>query len=250
MRRTLITGASSGIGRDIARLLVSRGWQVILVARRADRLMELKKELGKNAKCVRCDVSHEEECRKLYDIFKDKDIEMLVNCAGFGLCGEFTELSLDGELKMIDTNIKAVHILTKLFLRDFKRKNRGYILNVASIAGFFSGPLMATYYATKNYVVSLTGAIYEELKRENSNVKISVLCPGPVDTEFNSVAHVHFSVEPLDSKTVAQEAIDGLLQGKLYIIPSVKMKCLKAAKRFLPDKTITHFCYTFQKKKQ
>ena len=126
MRKALITGASSGIGKDIARLLSSRGWQVILVARRADKLMALKKELGKNVKCVRCDVSHEEECRKLYEVFKDSDIEMLVNCAGFGLCGEFTELSLDRELQMIDTNIKAVHILTKLFLRDFKRKNKGY----------------------------------------------------------------------------------------------------------------------------
>ena len=250
MRKALITGASSGIGRDIARLLASRGWEVILVARRADKLMSLKKELGKNAKCIRCDVSHEPECRKLYDVLKNDNIEMLVTCAGFGLCGEFTELSLDSELKMIDTNIKAVHILTKLFLRDFKKKNNGYILNVASIAGFFSGPLMATYYATKNYVVSLTGAIYEELQRSHSNVKISALCPGPVDTEFNDVAHVKFSAEPLDSKTVAQEAIDGLLQGKLYIIPSSKMKCLKLVKRLLPDKTITHFCYTFQKKKK
>ena len=109
---------------------------------------------------------------------------------------------------------------------------------------------MATYYATKNYVVSLTGAIYEELKRENSNVKISALCPGPVDTEFNSVAHVSFASEPLDSKTDAQQAVDGVLQGKLYIIPSMKMKCLKLAKRFMPDRAITHFCYTFQKKKQ
>lgn len=250
MRKALVTGASSGIGRDIARVLVSRNWQVILVARRTEKLMELKKELGKNAKCIRCDVSHEEECKKLYDILKDEDIEMLVNCAGFGLCGQFTELSLESELQMIDTNIKAVHILTKLFLRDFQKKNRGYILNVASIAGFFSGPLMATYYATKNYVVSLTGAIYEELKRNNSNVKISALCPGPVDTEFNDVAQVKFSAEPLDSKTVAQQAVDGLLQGQLYIIPSAKIKCLKFVKRFMPDKTITHFCYTFQKKKR
>ena len=113
MKKALITGASSGIGREFARIFDNLGFELILVARRADKLMELKKELGKNAKCVRCDVSHEEECRKLYDVFKDKDIEMLVNCAGFGLCGEFTELSLDRELQMIDTNIKAVHILTK-----------------------------------------------------------------------------------------------------------------------------------------
>lgn len=248
--KALVTGASSGIGRDIARSLVCRGWDVILVARRTDRLMELKKELGKHAKCVRCDVSNADECKKLHEVLQNENIEMLVNCAGFGLCGDFTETSLDKETEMIDTNIKAVHILTKLFLQDFTAKNKGYILNVASVAGFFSGPLMATYYATKNYVVSLTGAIYEELKRKNSNVKISALCPGPVATEFNDVAHVRFSTAPLDSKTVAQTAIDGLMDGKLYIVPSAKIKCLKFVKRLLPDKTVTHVCYKFQRKKK
>lgn len=248
--KALVTGASSGIGRDIARALVCRGWDVILVARRADRLMELKKELGKHASCVRCDVSRVEECIKLHEVLRKQDIEMLVNCAGFGLCGFFTETSLDKELEMIDTNIKAVHVLTKLFLQDFMLKNKGYILNVASIAGFFSGPLMATYYATKNYVVSMTGAIYEELRRRGSSVKISALCPGPVDTEFNQVAHVKFSSAPIDSKTAATQALDGMMAGKLYIVPTVKMKCLKFVKRLLPDKTITHFCYSFQKKKR
>lgn len=248
--KALVTGASSGIGRDIARALVCRGWDVILVARRADRLMDLKKELGKHARCVRCDVSHADECLKLHEVLQGEDIEMLVNCAGFGLCGFFTETSLEKELEMIDTNVRAVHILTKLFLQDFMLKNKGYILNVASIAGFFSGPLMATYYATKNYVVSMTGAIYEELKRRGSNVRISALCPGPVDTEFNKVAHVKFSSAPIDSKTAASQALDGLMAGKLYIIPTFKMKCLKFVKRLLPDKTITHFCYSFQKKKR
>ncbi len=248
--KALVTGASSGIGRDIARALVCRGWDVILVARRVDRLMELKKELGKHASCVRCDVSRVDECIKLHEVLQKEDIEMLVNCAGFGLCGFFTETSLDKELEMIDTNIKAVHVLTKLFLQDFMLKNKGYILNVASIAGFFSGPLMATYYATKNYVVSMTGAIYEELKRRGSSVQISAFCPGPVDTEFNKIAHVKFSSAPIDSKTAATLALDGLMAGKLYIIPTVKMKCLKFVKRLLPDKTITHFCYSFQKKKR
>ena len=129
-------------------------------------------------------------------------------------------------------------------------RNKGYILNIASIAGFFSGPLMATYYATKNYVVSLTGAIYEELKRRGSKVKISAFCPGPVDTEFNKVAHVRFSSAPIDSKTAATLAIDGVMAGKLYVIPTAKMKALKFVKRLLPDKTLTHFCYKFQKKKR
>lgn len=248
--KAVITGASSGIGRDIARLLVTRGWEVILVARRAERLIQLKKELGKKAKCVRCNVANADECMKLYELLKDDDIDMLVNCAGFGDCGFFTDTSLEKEMEMIDTNIRAVHILTKLFLKDFVKKNKGYILNVASIAGFFSGPLMATYYATKNYIVSMTGAIYEELKRINSDVHISALCPGPVRTEFNEVANVNFSTAPIDSKTAAQQAIDGLMAGKLYIIPSLKIKALKQVKRFLPDKAVTHFCYKFQKRKR
>lgn len=248
--KALVTGASSGIGRDIARALVCRGWDVIIVARRADKLMELKKELGKHAQCVRCDVSHMDECMKLHEVLQNQDIEMLVNCAGFGVCGFFTETSLDREMEMINTNIRAVHVLTKLFLQDFMLKNKGYILNVASIAGFFSGPLMATYYATKNYVVSLTGAVYEELRRRGSNVKISSFCPGPVDTEFNSVAHVKFASNPIDSKTAATLALDGVMAGKLYVIPTVKMKALRFVKRLLPDKTLTHFCYTFQKKKR
>lgn len=248
--KAVITGASSGIGRDIARLLVCRGWDVILVARRAERLIQLKKELGKRAKCVRCDVSHADECIKLHELLQNDDIDMLVNCAGFGDCGPFTETDLDKELEMIDTNIRAVHILTKLFIKDFVAKNKGYILNVASIAGFFSGPLMTTYYATKNYVVSMTGAIYEELKRSGSDVRISALCPGPVRTEFNEVANVKFSTAPIDSKTAAQQAIDGLMEGKLYIIPTVKFKALKFVKRILPDKTVTHYCYKFQKRKK
>ena len=248
--KAVVTGASSGIGRDIARALVCRGWDVILVARRSDRLMELKKELGKHARCVRCDVSHVDECMKLHEVLQtDDEIQMLVNCAGFGLYGRFTDTPLSTEMKMIQTNVTAVHILTKLFLQDFVNRNRGYILNVASIAGFFPGPLMATYYATKNYVVSLTGAIYEELKRRSSSVHICALCPGPVDTEFNDVAKVSFSTEPIDSKTVAQLGIDGVMDGKLYVIPTVKIKCLKFAKRLCPEKAAAHICYTFQKKK-
>ena len=246
----LVTGASSGIGRDIARELVARGWHVILVARRADRLRELKNELGKHSQCVRCDVSHIEECKKLHEVLQPRGIDMLVNCAGFGECGFFDETDLDGELRMIDTNLVAVHVLTKLFLADFIKKNKGYILNVASVAGFFSGPYMATYYATKNYVVSLTGAVHEELRQKNSKVKISALCPGPVDTEFNDVAKVKFSSKPISSHTAACMGIDGVMKGKLYIVPTAKMKMLKFVKRLLPDGLISQFCFRLQKNKK
>ena len=234
--KALVTGASSGIGRDIARALVCRGWDVILVARRADRLLELKKELGKHAKCVRCDVSKEEECRKLHEVLQGEDIEMLVNCAGFGLCGYFTETSLDRELQMIDTNIKGLHILTKLYLGDFVLKNKGYILNVASVAGFMPGPL--------------TAAISEELRHKGSDVKISAFCPGPVDTEFNNVANVRFTVSALDSKTAAAAALDGVMKGKLYVTPTFSIKCVRLARKLLPDKVMARMCYSVQKKKR
>ena len=246
----LVTGASSGIGKDIAKELVMRGWDVILVARRADRLKELKQELGKHAKCVRCDVSHIEECKKLHEVLQGQNIEMLVNCAGFGACGFFDETDLETEMNMINTNLIAVHVLTKLFLKDFVAKDKGYILNVASVAGFFSGPYMATYYATKNYVVSLTGAIREELRQRNSKVKVSALCPGPVDTEFNDVANVRFSSRPITSRMAAEQGLDGVMKGRMYTVPSFKIKSLKFVKRLFPDGLITQFCYHFQKKKK
>ena len=179
-----------------------------------------------------------------------QNIDMLVNCAGFGGCGFFDETGLDMELEMINTNVVAVHVLTKLFLRDFIRKNSGYILNVASIAGFFAGPYMATYYATKNYVVSLTAAVREELKQRHSNVRVSALCPGPVDTEFNSVAGVRFSSKPISSRLAAVQGIDGVLRGKRYIVPSAKIKLLKLSKRLAPEGLVTRLCYRFQKNKQ
>ncbi len=246
----LVTGASSGIGRDIARELVAGGWDVILVARRADRLRELKNELGKHAQCIRCDVSHIEECKKLHEVMQPRNIDMLVNCAGFGGCGFFDETDLDSELRMIDTNLVAVHVLTKLFLADLVKKNSGYILNVASAAGFFAGPYMAAYYATKNYVVSLTGAIHEELRQKNSRVKISALCPGPVDTEFNDVAGVGFSSKPITSRKAARQGVKGVMKGKLYIMPTAKIKMLKFVKRLLPDRFISRMCFGFQKKKK
>ena len=132
---------------------------------------------------------------------------MLVNSAGYGIFGEFDKTDLDDEIDMINVNVTALHILTKLFLRDFKKRDKGYILNVASVAGFMTGPLLSSYYASKNYVVRLSLAIYEELRRSHSNVKITVLCPGPVDTNFNSRAGVNFSVKPVNADYVAEYAL-------------------------------------------
>ena len=161
----------------------------------------------------------------------------MINNAGFGDFGNFTETNLDKELDMIDLNIKAYHILTKLFLKDFVKRDYGRILNVASIAGFMSGPYMATYYATKNYIVSLSLAIYEELKKDKSNVKISIFCPGPVDTNFNNVANVKFNIPSLTSNYASKLAIDGMFKDKLIIVPP-NMKVNHILSKVAPTKLV------------
>lgn len=252
----LITGASSGLGADMARVLARKGYNLILVARRKEKLEKLKKELehpkkgfGIQAQIISMDLASTFNCMKLYNKIKKEDIDIVINNAGFGLFGEFSTTKLEKELDMIDLNIKSVHALTKQFLKDFKEKDRGYILNVASSAGFMPGPYMATYYATKAYVLHFTEAIYEELKRASSHVNISVLCPGPVDTNFNKVAGVKFAIKGLESYEVAEYAINQMLKKKLIIVPSFKMKCAIIGTRFLPRKRVSHITANFQKKK-
>lgn len=247
--KALITGASSGLGADMARVLVEEGHEVILVARRKTKLEKLAKELGDKASVIIMDVSSTFNCMQLYNQVKKEKIDILINNAGFGLFGDFAGTNIDKELDMIDLNIKGVHTLTKLFLKDFKKQDKGYILNVASSAGFMSGPLMSTYYATKNYVVSLTEAIHEELKKEGSNVSVSALCPGPVDTEFNRVAGVSFSMKPMSSDQVAKYAIKKMFDEKTLIIPGLKIKLAIFMTRFLPRKLITKIVYKIQTKK-
>jgi hypothetical protein len=246
--KALITGASSGIGRDMARILAAKGCDLILVARREDRLLELKEELSNaNIRIIVTDVGVAENCEKLYVDVAGERIDLLINNAGFGLAGEFAATDLDTELNMIDVNIRALHILTKLFLRDFIDRDTGIILNVASSAGFMPGPLMATYYATKNYVLRLSEAIYEELRRRGSRVKISALCPGPVNTEFNRVAKVKFAMKGISSEDCARIAIDGALKGKLVIIPGGMIRIGLFFRRFVPEKLMLKLAYGFQR---
>lgn len=248
--KALITGASSGIGREMAIYLSENGYDLILVARSKEKLEELQSKLQTKVKIIVMDLSSEQKIKELYVLCKNDDIDILINNAGFGDCGFFSKTDLTKELDMIDVNIKAVHILTKLFLKDMVKKDAGYILNVASSASFQPGPLMATYYSTKAYVLHLTEAIYEELRRKKSNVVISCLCPGPVDTNFNQVADVKFSMKPLSATYVARYALNQLFQRKMLIIPGFKMKCAKFCGRFLPDKTLMKITYHIQKQKQ
>ena len=244
--RALITGASSGIGRDMAIYLAQKGYDLVLVARRTDRLNELKAELNNvDVMCITADLSKTDECKRVYEETKGVEINMLVNNAGFGLAGDFVDTDLDRELTMVDTNVKAVHILTKLYLRDFVKRDSGVILNVASIAGFMSGPLLATYYATKNYVLSLTRGIYKELKKKKSKVTVSALCPGPIKTEFFDVANVKFLIGGVDSKSVAKYAVDKALKGKLVILPGI-MKFVPFILRLVPTKLQMCVLYKFQ----
>ena len=249
--KALITGASSGIGKDMAKNLASKGYNLVLVARDEQKLLEFANELKEKNKieveAISMDLSIEENCIKLHKCVSDVDI--LINNAGFGDCGNFTKTDLDKELKMIKTNIVAYHILTKLYLVDMKAKNSGRILNVASIAGFMPGPLMATYYATKSYVVRLSESIREELDKEKSNVKISILCPGPVKTNFDEVANVSFHMRQADSEGVAKYAIDKLLKGKFYIIPGEDIKLAIFFSHFVPSSFISKITYRVQKRK-
>lgn len=251
----LITGASSGIGRDMARILNNLNYDIIITARNEESLKELKKELNeKNNNKVDiylADLSKEEECLKLYNEVKEKyqNIDLLINNAGFGLCGKMINTDLETEMKMIDTNIKAMHILTKMFLKDMVQRDSGRILNVASVAAFMAGPLMATYYASKNYVLRFSQAIKEELKKDRSNVKISVLCPGPVNTNFNKVANVKFALKGLSSEYVAKYAINKTLKGKFLIIPGWKIKIARFLSKISPDTISTKICYHMQSKK-
>ena len=248
--KALITGASSGIGKEMAYYLDKLGYDLILVARDKEKLEEVQNKLSKKAKIVLIDLANEKKIKDLYMIAKNENIDLLINNAGFGLFGDYEEVDVLKELEMIDVNIKAVHILTKLFLKDMKKRNKGYILNVSSAASFQAGPLMATYYATKSYVTKLTLAIYEELRRDKSNVHISCLCPGPVNTNFNNVANVQFSMKSLSSEYVARYAIDKMFQNKLIIIPGIKMKFTIFFNRLVSNKLAIRIVYKFQKKKE
>ena len=245
----LITGASSGMGRDMARILSKMGYDLILLARRRESLLELKKELDTNVTVISMDLSIVQNNYKLYEKVKNKNIDILINNAGFGLFGEFVKTEIETELKMIDLNVVAYHILTKLFLQDFVRKDKGYILNVCSSAGFMAGPRMATYYATKNYITKLTMAINEELRVSKSHVVVSALCPGPVATEFNQVAHGTFAIREASSYEVAKYAIDKLMKKKMIIVPTLLMKLTLFFNRFVPYRLALYIAYKIQMRK-
>ena len=249
--KALITGASSGIGKEIARYLAELGYDLILVSRSTDKLNKLKEELSNvNVRVITLDFSRESDSLDLYEHIKNENeqIDFLVNNAGFGAYGKFLDVPLERELELIHTNVSTVHILTKLFLKDMAERNSGYILNVGSAAGFLAGPTFASYYASKNYVVRLTQAIHEEMRRIIKCQGFRTL-PGSRKNHFNNVADVKFCIRGLDPKFVARYAVDMTMKGKMIITPGFEMKAVSFFRHFAPEKLLTRISYNVQMKK-
>ncbi|MDE6761646.1 MAG: SDR family oxidoreductase [Lachnospiraceae bacterium] len=231
----VITGASAGLGEEFAKRLSAKGYRLILVARRKERLQKLADHLKTECEVIAADLTRESECTRVYDLIKDKEIDIFINNAGFGDCGRFTKTSLDKEMDMIQLNIKAVHFFTKRILQKMQKRDSGYILNVASCAGLMpAGPYMATYYATKAYVTSFTRAVAEELRECGSHVYVGCLCPGPVNTEFNHVANVKFLMRGISAGYCVRYALNKMARRKVVIIPAFIMKLAMYFGKFLP----------------
>lgn len=249
--KCIVTGASSGIGRDMAKYLSSLGHEVILVARSKIKLEEISRKLDNPSKVYVCDLRVDEEVNNFCQFIKRERPHVLINNAGFGAFGFYDEVSLDKEMDMIRVNVVAVHKITKAFLDMSSSSEKHYLLNVASSAGLMpGGPLMSTYYATKSYVRSYSLGIYKELKCENKNLSVSILCPGPVNTNFNNVAKGHFSVKSLSSDYVAKYAIKKMFKRKLLIIPGMQMKAGVFFSRFVPLKLLLSIAFKIQHKKR
>ena len=254
----LVTGASAGIGLEIARYLAVKGYDLILTARREDRLQKLRRQIlekypEREVHVIPADLSKREECTRLFEescrLAGSQNIDFVVNNAGMGVYGRFLETDLEKELTLIDLNVTSVHILSKLFLSAMVQNGHGVLLNVGSCAGFTAGPTFSSYYASKNYVVRLTEAIYEELRQAHSPVKVCCLCPGPVATAFNDNAGVLVSGRQITARQAAREGVDGALAGKMLVIPGTKMKLVTIGSHLLGEHLSTMINYHIQKKK-
>jgi len=243
----LITGASAGIGRELARLFAADHYNLVLVARTGPRLAqfadELQHEFGITAKSFPLDLTAASSLQFLFDQLARENIavEVLVNNAGYGMRGAFAEIPTDESLGQIQLNITALTHLTKLFLRPMIERRSGKILNVASTAGFQPGPLMAVYYATKAYVISFSEALANEL--QGTGLTVTCLCPGPTDTEFQGRAGTEDSLlkrlRPMTAKAVARDGYRGLMKGKPLVISGFRNWLLAESLRISPRRVVT-----------
>lgn len=225
MKKTaLITGASSGIGKEFARIHAERGGDLVVVARSEDKLEELKKELeqkfGISVLVISKDLTEPNAAKEIYEDVNIAGVQVdyLMNNAGFGGIGAFHERDIEKDLNMIDLNARALTALTHYFLKDFVAKNEGKILNVSSTASLMAGPLQAVYYATKAYVTSFTNAIAEELR--DTNITVTNLMPGATETQFGEVSGMDKTSmfeSTASARSVAEEGYNGMLEGELDV---------------------------------
>ena len=247
-KTALITGASSGIGLEFARLFARHGHNLVLVARDQARLNEIARELETKdkiaVKIIAKDLSNQSAPAEIHQQLCSESvtIDVLVNCAGFGTSGLFSDTDLASQLNMIQVNVAAVTHLTHLFLKDMLSRGEGKILNVASTAAFQPGPLMAVYYATKAYVLSFSEAIAEEVRK--SGITVTALCPGPTRTAFQVKAKMERTraftmLNPLPAETVAKLGFEGLMAHKRLVIPGSMSRVVVFAERLIPRQWIT-----------
>ncbi|MBW3635782.1 MAG: SDR family oxidoreductase [Armatimonadetes bacterium] len=239
MKTALVTGASSGIGWEIAKELARKRFDLVLVARREDKLRELAKLLQPHVgiTVLVADLSESGAPQHIFEALQDRQIDILVNNAGFATYGPFADADLEKNLELLNVNIVALTHLTRLFLPAMLQRKSGQILNVASVASFFPGPLMATYYASKAYVLSFSEALNEETRE--SGVSVTCLCPGATTSEFQTraamqsskLADAHF----MSAKAVAQRGVRAMLHGDALCVPGLSNRLLVAlAPRLLP----------------
>lgn len=256
MNTALITGASSGIGEVFARKLAARGRNVLLVARSEEKLITLCNELGRSnsirAQYVALDLSKPESAALLFDEAKQRglSVDMLINNAGFGSMGEFSNLDLARELNMIDLNIKSLVELTHRFLQPMLVRKQGAIINVASTAAFQPVPFMATYAATKAFVLSFSEALWEE--NRPYGIKVIALCPGVTDTNFFEAARGHKPPARVSQtpEEVVDTALRGLAQGKSHIISGWSNFLMTQSERFVPRSLITRLAGRMMRSQQ
>ena len=265
----LITGGSSGIGYALAKEFYVKGYNLVLVGRDEKKLRQAAARLvqgnskdrrkshegsmtyGGIVETVSCDLTRREECLRLHKLYQDRPVKVLVNCAGFGVYGQFTETALQQEMAMMEVNCGAVHLLMKLFLQDMEKRRVGTILNVASSAGLVpGGPCMAAYYATKAYVTSLTQGVAEELRAKHSSIHVAALCPGPVDTPFFGRAGIGASATAATPEAIARAAMRGLDRAETVIVPGFGNRMACVAARLLPARMILSVNRRIQEKKK
>jgi short-subunit dehydrogenase len=244
----LVSGASGGIGYQLAGLFARNNHNLVLVARNSDKLTQaaddLKQQFGVSAKAIALDLAIPEAPQSLFGRLQRDGItiDILVNNAGYGVLGPFAEIPVESSLDQIQLNITALTNLTRLFLGPMLQRGSGKILNVASTAGFQPGPLMAVYYATKAYVISFSEALANEL--DGTGITVTCLCPGPTTTGFasragNDKSRLFKQLRPMDAKTVALKGYRGLMSGKTLVIPGLRNWLLTESLRISPRKVVT-----------